>query len=167
MQRIFISCLLFCYFNIAWAHSCNELSKNTAPTDRFEIMNDGVVIDKATGLMWSRCALGQSWDGVQCLNYETSFFYLEAVEQIELLTLAGFDSWRMPNVKELSSIVDRNCREPSVNFEIFPGMHSRPYWTSTKSNNYNIYGIDMANGNFYPMSEIYQSPTLFVRDHTQ
>jgi hypothetical protein len=38
----------------------------SAPTERFADNRDGTVTDNGSGLMWMRCALGQSWTGKTC-----------------------------------------------------------------------------------------------------
>ena len=55
---------------------------------------DGTVTDAATGLMWRQddSGVGLSWE--------------EALTHAEGLTEAGYDDWRLPNAKELQSIVD-------------------------------------------------------------
>ena len=60
----------------------------------FDDHGDGTVSDHATGLMWQ-----QSDDGVM-RDWE------EALGYAENLGLAGYDDWRLPNAKELQSIVD-------------------------------------------------------------
>ncbi|WP_421900741.1 DUF1566 domain-containing protein [Maridesulfovibrio sp.] len=55
---------------------------------------DGTIEDKATGLIW------QQSDSIKKLNWE------EALSYCEKLTHAGRNDWRLPNVKELQSIVD-------------------------------------------------------------
>lgn len=55
---------------------------------------DGTVTDLATGLTWT-----QSDTGVG-LDWESALAYCES------LSLAGIDDWRLPNIKELHSIVD-------------------------------------------------------------
>lgn len=55
---------------------------------------DGTVSDLATGLMWQ-----QADDG-------TSRNWQEALAYAENLELAGHSNWRLPNAKELQSIVD-------------------------------------------------------------
>lgn len=63
--------------------------------------NDETVTDNATGLMWQKADDGTSrdWQG--------------ALEYAENLTLVGYTDWRLPNIKELQSIVDYS-RCPSV-----------------------------------------------------
>lgn len=55
---------------------------------------DGTVTDRATGLMW------QQADSGKALNWE------EALAYAEDLTCGGHTDWRLPNAKELQSIVD-------------------------------------------------------------
>lgn len=62
---------------------------------------DGTVTDNATGLMWQKADDGTSRDWENALSYA------------ENLTLAGYSDWRLPNAKELQSIVDYT-RCPSV-----------------------------------------------------
>lgn len=55
---------------------------------------DGTVTDRATGLMWMQA------DSQAGMNWK------EALSYAENLILAGHDDWRLPNAKELQSIVD-------------------------------------------------------------
>lgn len=55
---------------------------------------DGTISDLATGLMWQKTD-----DGV-ARNWQDSLTYCESLE------LAGHSDWRLPNAKELQSIVD-------------------------------------------------------------
>ena len=61
---------------------------------------DWIVIDHNTGSMWAMdgiregCAWGQQTD------------WNSAIDWCENLVFAGYDDWRLPNVKELQSIVD-------------------------------------------------------------
>ncbi|MCI5165068.1 MAG: DUF1566 domain-containing protein, partial [Candidatus Electrothrix sp. GM3_4] len=62
---------------------------------------DGTISDLATGLMWQQADDGTARD------WEVTLAYAEALE------LAGHDDWRLPNAKELQSIVDYT-RSPDV-----------------------------------------------------
>ncbi|MGV8905729.1 MAG: DUF1566 domain-containing protein [Acetobacterium sp.] len=55
---------------------------------------DGTISDLATGLMWQMSDDGTTKDWEEALAYSDN------------LELAGYDDWRLPNVKELQSIVD-------------------------------------------------------------
>ncbi len=60
----------------------------------FKDNGDGTITDNATGLMWM-----QDDNGVT-LNWEDALDYAEDME------FAGYSDWRLPNAKELQSIVD-------------------------------------------------------------
>jgi len=55
---------------------------------------DGTISDAATGLMWQQTDNG------------AGVLWSDALATCEALTLAGHDDWRLPNAKELQSIVD-------------------------------------------------------------
>jgi len=60
----------------------------------FKDNGDGTVIDRSAGLMWMKSDSGKT------MNWQ------DALEYAEALTHAGHSDWRLPNVKELQSIVD-------------------------------------------------------------
>ena len=59
--------------------------------------NNGTITDSSTGLMWSR-----SDNGVG-LNWEEAFDWVYQQNQSNFL---GYNDWRLPNAKELQSIID-------------------------------------------------------------
>jgi len=74
---------------------------NTYGVNDFVDNGDGTITDNATGLMWQQADSGSGLDWENALAYaETS-------------TLARHNDWRLPNVKELQSIVDYT-RSPSA-----------------------------------------------------
>lgn len=71
--------------------------------NQFVDNGDGTITDNATGLMWQ-----QADDGTT-RNWENALAYAEN------LTLAGHSDWRMPNAKELQSIVDYSRSPDATN----------------------------------------------------
>ena len=67
----------------------------------FHDNGDGAITDRATGLTW------QTADSGKGLNWEQALAYAEK------LNLAGHTDWRLPNAKELQSIVDYT-RVPAI-----------------------------------------------------
>jgi len=62
--------------------------------NRFHDNGDGTITDFATGLTWQKADSGKPMEWKEALKYA------------ETLKLGGCDDWRLPNVKELQSIVD-------------------------------------------------------------
>ena len=69
----------------------------------FKDNGDGTVTDKATGLMWMKIDSGKLQAGK---NKDGKLNWQEALDWAENLEYAGYSDWRLPNVKELQSIVD-------------------------------------------------------------
>ena len=69
----------------------------------FHDNDDGTIIDRATGLMWSKADSGKG------MNWEDSLAW---VQQCNAKQYLGHSDWRLPNAKELQSIVDY-ARAPS------------------------------------------------------
>ena len=85
---------------------------------RFRDNGDGTVMDMTTGLMWQQ-------EEVKAVTWE------EALAYCENLDLAGYRGWRLPNIRELLSLVDDIRRDPSINTVFFPGCRPSIYWSST------------------------------------
>jgi hypothetical protein len=62
--------------------------------NRFVDNGDGTVTDVATGLMWMKADSEEGMDWPAALEYS------------EDLELAGYSDWRLPNAKELQSLID-------------------------------------------------------------
>lgn len=102
----------------------------STPSTDFVIHNDGTVTHKSTGLMWMRCSQGQTWTGTTCTGSPTGYIWRQALG-LTNINFAGYSDWRLPNVKELFSIVEMRCAGPALNGEIFPKNDGFYYWTST------------------------------------
>ncbi len=62
--------------------------------NHFTDSGNGTVSDTATGLMW------QQSEAPKAMNWQSALGYCSA------LNLAGYNDWRLPNAKELQSLVD-------------------------------------------------------------
>lgn len=80
------------------------VSENTRyGTNVFKDNGDGTVSDTATGLMWQQ-------DDTSSTNWE------DAVSTCEATTTAGHSDWRLPDIKELQSILDYTRSPDTSNY---------------------------------------------------
>jgi hypothetical protein len=79
---------------------------------------DSTVTDNVTGLMW------------QQEGNAGSYIWTDALAYCENSTLAGHVDWRLPNIKELESIIADDKSYPAVDL-LFLYTYSTLYWSST------------------------------------
>ena len=79
-----------------------------------------IVTDTSTGLQWQ--------DDVDAKNNTRT--WSGAIDYCENLTLGGYSDWRLPNINELKSIVDRSKYSPAI-ADGFSNVRSGYYWSST------------------------------------
>jgi hypothetical protein len=107
----------------------------STPTARFIDNHDGTVTDSQNGLMWMRCAIGQTWTGTACAGPPTALSWQSA--QLAAITLnahggyARHTDWRMPPLPQLAMIAERQCANPRINLTLFPGTPPALFWTAT------------------------------------
>ncbi|MDM8537223.1 chitobiase/beta-hexosaminidase C-terminal domain-containing protein [Desulfobacterales bacterium HSG17] len=91
------------------SHSFDHLLNNS----------DGTITDTATGLMWQQAGsdINMTWEN--------------ALAYCENLSTSGHDDWRLPDLKELASIVDLTQHSPAINTEYFSNTEVLIYWLSS------------------------------------
>jgi hypothetical protein len=105
------------------------------PQPRFVVgigVATNVVTDKLTGLMWLRAPPTNKYTRAQ------------AVAFINGQTWGGYDDWRLPNVREILSLLDFSRSNPAL-----PDDH--PFYLPTESGSYGTYIVDT----FYVFNRIY------------
>lgn len=136
--------LKLCLGAIATLLSANAVAQTCVTTQtashqdgQFIDRKDGTLLDVTTNLLWSKCNLGETYnastdacDGT-ALKYQNWSDALVATQDTTLTTIAGQSGFRLPNIKELSSIVDYRCTRPAINLTFFPTTTNEPYWTNT------------------------------------
>jgi hypothetical protein len=109
--------------------------QGVSPASRFvkdaASANQPMVVDKITGLTWQGC-VGSS-AGADCATGTSDPSpWADALAYCENLTWAGQTDWRLPNWKELRSIVNTQKASPAIDASLFPATpFAAPYWTST------------------------------------
>lgn len=91
--------------------------------ERFTDNGDGTITDNATSLMWPKDAADA---GLEMEDRD----WAPQIAHIEGLTFAGYSDWRMCNVVELESIIDRTLYSATINSIIQNAQKTFP-WTST------------------------------------
>lgn len=156
--RTIIIALLFLMAGTSWA-TCNPDILLTKPDSIYLDNHNGTITDRETGLTWDKCSYGQVWidntpgDGSddQCDGSPSGYSWLEAFDAAQLANNAAYrgqSDWRIPNIKELRSLVETSCSAPSINTQIFPGQSQGIYSSSTKSGNHGtgFYIVDFMDG---------------------
>jgi hypothetical protein len=102
-----------------------------AGTSRFKDNGDGTITDSITGLMWQK---GEN---------ERMGWY-EAMRKCQTLELAGHTDWRLPNIKELNTILNLDYTDGWWYYKyFFPADGLNPpllhYYSSTPHENYYVW----------------------------
>jgi len=114
----------------AHAVPCQNNLPASNPDSVYIDHGNGTVTDTRTGLMWKQCVEGLS--GASCqTGSEQSFAWADALAHAEASTFASHNDWRLPNVKELSSLVEVCRALPSINTNLFPNTPSSFYWSGS------------------------------------
>ena len=105
------------------------------PAGRFvrsePVSDEPVVFDSRYALMWQGCLSGER--GLDCnLGGEITYTWVDALRYCEELTWAGMDDWRLPQIKEMVTILDLSNYWPAVNLSLFP--NSTTGWQLSSTN---------------------------------
>lgn len=158
---IVVSAMLICNYAIA---QCSTYIYASTPSIDFVVHGDGTVTHNKTGLMWKVCGEGQTWSNNNCSGDVTSVTWQQALQIPNMLNAnggyAGYSDWRLPNIKELQSIIEQQCYSPSIESTIFPSTASDFYWSSSPY----IDGNDLAWGIYFSDGHDYGSKRINNRE---
>ena len=91
------------------------------------------VTDNQTGLIWRRCAEGMNWDGATCAGVASRINHVGAMQLAATQASSTGIAWRLPNVKELSSITDKSIINPAIDSTAFPATPAYWFWSASPS----------------------------------
>jgi len=131
---------------------CVRGQEKSLPNTSFTRSNVGIVTDSLTKLQWQDDTIG------------TIINWTRAISRCEALTLGGFSDWRLPNIKELQSIVDDSKISPSID-SAFVNTVSDSYWSSTTLSYDSSFAwyVTFATGNTYNYLKTYPRYGYYVR----
>ena len=111
---------------------------------RFKDNGDGTVTDTCTGLMWQQETADV--DGNGSIGDEDRLNWQGILQYCESLDFAGHTDWRLPNVRELQSVVDYGRFCPAID-PVF-GAVSDWYWSSSTGAGYpgRAWGVIFSDG---------------------
>jgi hypothetical protein len=89
-----------------------------------------MVKDNVTGLIWeNKTDNGSIHDKDDTYNWYNAQNVF--IANLNRARFGGFSDWRLPTIKELSSIVNSGTYNPAINTAYFPNTLSSSYWSST------------------------------------
>lgn len=117
----------------AWAEipsatdDCESDLVETTPSSEFTPLEGGAVVrHERTGLEWRRCPEGMDWTGSGCSGTALTRTWQGALQYAD-----DVDGWRLPDINELRSIVERCRRSPSINQQVFPDTPPSLFWSAS------------------------------------
>jgi hypothetical protein len=104
----------------------------THVTPRYTASTDGQeVTDNQTKLIWRRCAEGMVFNGSTCTGAASTFTHEAALQRAAAQAGSTGIAWRLPNVKELSSITDKSYSNPSIDLTAFLATPVGSFWSAS------------------------------------
>ena len=123
-------------FSMAYAETKTTKPVKTSSDQRYEEYLDGTILDKKNGLMWMSSDYWQmehKW-----VNWYTAKEY---VQRMNNKKFAGYADWRLPSVKEATSLYERRKRNIDKDGDkifidsIFPKGSGWSTWTNEDKQN--------------------------------
>ncbi len=126
----------------------------TWPSPRFSDNGDGTVLDHLTALVWTKDAQ----------QIKGTMGWADALAVCNNLDFAGHTDWRLPNVRELLSLMDYEQHDPALpQGHPFDTVQVIFYWSSTSydASSINAWGVYLCNGyafNYHKATKAYVWP---------
>ena len=129
MKVLMTILVLMIFITNAAADCVTNVPSTSGPFDKQSL--EGQLIDRSTGLVWYRCHLGETFENGVCSGDAFQDSWGEALLLAEEFEFGGFDNWRLPNIKELQSLVEYACYSPPFEEGSFATVMNFPLWSST------------------------------------
>lgn len=150
MQKciLFFAAMMFFAAGTSWAQQQCQTNTIAATTSHLvsKAKTDGTVADSKTKLMWKRCPEGYNYASTNniCSKSGTiAYTWTNALNRPATVNATGFPNaaglpnyknWRLPNIKELHSIIEEQCWNAAVNETVFPRTDEVDFlWSNSPS----------------------------------
>ncbi|AOT07033.1 DUF1566 domain-containing protein [Pseudoalteromonas luteoviolacea] len=112
--------------------SSYALAKCQGEEGRFELVTTDQYFDRLTGLIWYRCP--RIMENTSCFNFYNHMTFSEALAVAQHYS-NDTEKWRLPNIKELVSIMDYDCGswQPHIIEPLMP-FGAYDFWSATPNN---------------------------------
>jgi hypothetical protein len=90
-----------------------SLAYADAPVGRFTVNAGGTVTDNMTHLTWQQAASASTYTWAEASTYCT-------------------DGWRLPDIRELQSLVDERRYTPAIDSTAFPNTPYLSFWSASR-----------------------------------
>ena len=111
--------------------------------DAAALLAQGQWLDPQTGLIWSRCVLGQQWNGKRCKGTPLTLPFAQAKMAAQQSDYATQQGWRIPQPDELQALVHR---QPPTGILIAPSDERAGWFWSDTDTTDSVIGVSFANG---------------------
>jgi len=118
----------------SFTQECNDGSRLLLPNERFQIINQNIVRDSVTHLIWKRCPLGETFIADSCKNnINSSLLNWQGVQNAmaDINEDKSHLNWRVPSIDELATLIETTCKEPATNTLIFPLRKNVTFWSNS------------------------------------
>ena len=126
-------------------------SPSTSSQAQFRVNLDNTVSDQHSGLTWMRCPVGYNWqeNSLACedsIGEAQVFTWQEALQYASNFAQISHQAWRLPNTKELESLVNRRRHSPALDTAIFSELEVLTQWSATPATDGNSWTINFREG---------------------
>lgn len=134
----------------------------------FSDNGDGTVTDTVTGLMWDKCPYGQTANdcsGGSAIRFTWASALAQTVG-LNSINYKGHKDWRLPNIRELESLVKIVLTNPAIDLVAFPNTDlTQKYWSSTLTvhDTASAWAVSFQTGDFFGLDWTQQADNSFLR----
>jgi hypothetical protein len=166
-----LSLAVFALPTVAAERCETAVRESPATAARFQDNGDGTVTDRVSRLMWTRCSAGQEWTAGNCAGAARSVDWAGAAAVARDVNRQGalfFSDWRVPQLRELATLVAPACAAPRVDLTVFPGTPAEFYWSAStrpgEATPARVYALSFGGEGVLAMPRSEQNHVRLVRD---
>ncbi len=111
----------FLFLNVEQTYSRNFIDKGY------------YVIDLKNRVEWLKCSVGQVWENDDCIGDPVKLTLNDAKDLTDQVGIELGGEWRLPDKKELMSLICKNCEKVKIDESVFPDTPAEIFWTSQRN----------------------------------